>query len=266
MEQTSQKLDTLDGATTMLPAVPAIQTRIPRRTLVTRMKRRFYGRLERPEQTYCRIIEQESRHAKTILDLGCGYTAPDLARIPTTSCLKFGVDLVEDLRPDTAPGVTFLRSDVGSLPFAQDGFDLVISKSVIEHLVNPIIVWAEVARVLRPGGRFVFLTPNWFDYVSLFASLIPNRWHPRIVRLLTGRDEADTFPTCYRANTTRRIAGLCRQSGMMIDRLDLLRAHPHYLKRTSMTYVAGIAYEQTVQRLIKQSRPWILGVCHKPAA
>ena len=245
-------------------AVPARSPKRQRVTLVEKLKRRFYGQLETPQRRYRRIVQEECEGARSVLDIGCGYAAPDLERLGSNAHTKIGVDLVTEFRPEHAPSVTFVRADVGRLPFSDSSFDLAMSKSVLEHLRAPETVFTEVARVLRPGGKFVFLTPNWYDYVSLFASVIPNRWHPQIVRLLTGRDEDDTFPTLYRANTTHRIHQLCRQVGLEVESLCLLRADPHYLKATSLTYTAGILYEQSAQRVVPQLRPWILGVFRKP--
>ena len=48
-----------------------------------------------------------------------------------------------------------------ALPFPDDDFDFVFSKSVVEHLREPIPVLAEACRVLRPGGRIAVMTPSW---------------------------------------------------------------------------------------------------------
>ena len=50
-----------------------------------------------------------------------------------------------------------------SLPYADQEFDAVICSLSVEYLVKPFEVFAEVARVLRPGGRFVVTFSNrWF--------------------------------------------------------------------------------------------------------
>lgn len=50
------------------------------------------------------------------------------------------------------------------LPFRADAFDHVITNAVLEHVADPFVAVAEVARVLRPGGRFsgsvAFLEPH----------------------------------------------------------------------------------------------------------
>ena len=64
------------------------------------------------------------------------------------------------------------RGDAAQLPFRDDAFDAVVACLVFEHIVAVDDAIAEVARVLRPGGRFAFFlnhpllqTPNsgWID-------------------------------------------------------------------------------------------------------
>jgi len=55
---------------------------------------------------------------------------------------------------------------------ADDTFDLVLLTEVIEHLAfNPVAMWREIYRVMKPGARIVVTTPN---YYALRASL--RRW------------------------------------------------------------------------------------------
>src|SRR5712692_758282 len=58
------------------------------------------------------------------------------------------------------------------LPFAGESFDLIVSLWVLEHLRVPEIVFGEVQRVLRPGGHFVFLTPNLRNPLLAFNGLM----------------------------------------------------------------------------------------------
>jgi SAM-dependent methyltransferase len=180
---------------------------------------------------------------------------------PMLGCLggrRFGVDLVDTLQP--GPGIHGVRATVEELPFSERYFDVVYCQSLVEHVQRPDLMFKEVARVLRPGGLFLLLTPNRWDYVSLAASLVPNDYHPALVKSLTGRPEQDTFPTLYRANTTSRLRRLAEENSFSIRRLDLCRQHPHYLQSNGLLYVAGVAFEQCVQRPIPWLRPWILGM------
>jgi SAM-dependent methyltransferase len=52
--------------------------------------------------------------------------------------------------------------DLRALTFGDEAFDLVISSDILEHVRGPMEAFAEIHRVLRPGGVHVFTVPlNW---------------------------------------------------------------------------------------------------------
>jgi len=59
-----------------------------------------------------------------------------------------------------AAPVHILDKETCRLPFPDDGFDLLVSIDVHEHLQQPGLLAAEFFRVLKPGGRAVVTTPN----------------------------------------------------------------------------------------------------------
>lgn len=60
------------------------------------------------------------------------------------------------------PSYLFVQADTRALPFGESVFDIVTLFEVLEHIPNGCEqrVLAEVARVLKPGGRFLMSTPN----------------------------------------------------------------------------------------------------------
>lgn len=77
---------------------------------------------------------------------GLGMNATELARNPALSERR-----VQDLNADPV------------LAFGDGDFDAVVCSLSIEYLSDPRTVFAEVRRVLRPGGRFVIAVSNrWF--------------------------------------------------------------------------------------------------------
>lgn len=46
-------------------------------------------------------------------------------------------------------------------PYEDNTFDVVFSKSVLEHIYNPKHYFTEIYRILAPGGIFIILTPDW---------------------------------------------------------------------------------------------------------
>ncbi len=229
------------------------------------LKSIFYRNLLSPRKQYgCALNNLTIPEGSRILDIGCGYAAPDLMRFGFPQSISVGIDMVDHFNKLAAPEVRFGRADASQLPFQDKVFHAVICRSVVEHLDDPTGTLQEVYRVLAPGGYFVFLTPNRYDYVSLIATIIPNKFHGKIVYATTRRKEKDTFPTRYRANTTTALSKLANAIGYEIVFFKLLREHPHYLRFNPLLYLIGIMYEQTVERMCEKIRPWILGVFRRP--
>ncbi len=104
-----------------------------------------------------------------VLDVGCGLASILIAlaeRIPFRSP-AIGIDVSEELITQAAHEVrraglenriTLLASPATQLPFADGAFDVVFSSHVIKHLDDQALgqAFAEIARVLTPGGRFLF--------------------------------------------------------------------------------------------------------------
>lgn len=90
-----------------------------------------------------------------LLDLGCGER-PYSEDMPE-GVHAFGVDVPA---PASSADVWSLAA---ALPFADGAFDTVLCTQVLEHVPAPDALMAEVARVLRPGGRLVLSAPQvWF--------------------------------------------------------------------------------------------------------
>lgn len=141
------------------------------------------------------------------------------------------------------------------IPYDDETFDLVFCDNVLEHLERPAEVFREVRRVLKPGGRFLGKTPNYWHYVAIGASLTPHSFHRRF-NAGRGRDEEDTFPTCYRANTRRDLRRLAAECDLELRSCEMIEGRPEYLRRWWPTYLAGAAYEKLVNstRLLEPFR------------
>ena len=73
------------------------------------------------------------------------------------------------------------QGDAHRLPFAGGSFDLVISSFALHHWADPLRIFNEIARVLRPGGRYYIadlcrqpnLAQRLFAYASIPAISLP---------------------------------------------------------------------------------------------
>jgi 2-polyprenyl-3-methyl-5-hydroxy-6-metoxy-1,4-benzoquinol methylase len=120
---------------------------------------------------------------------------------------------------------------------------------VLEHLRRPETVLREVRRALRPGGHFVFLTPNLRNPLLAFNRLgraLP-QLQRRLVPRLYGRVEADTFPVQYRANTTRAIRTLAERTGLNVAELRVV-PDPTYLAFNRFMFRASVISEGLMPR------------------
>lgn len=140
-----------------------------------------------------------------------------------------------------------------------------MSRSVFEHLVDPDSVYREFSRVLKPGGRIVFLTANLWDYGTMVARLIPNRFHARIVKAVEGRPEEDTFPTAYKTNTRGDVDRLAANAGLAVEAFEYLNQYPNYLMFNGALFLLGVGYERLTSRFdcLRLLRGWILVTLRK---
>jgi 2-polyprenyl-6-hydroxyphenyl methylase/3-demethylubiquinone-9 3-methyltransferase len=103
---------------------------------------------------------------KDVLDLGCagGFMAEAMAaRGANVTGIDPAVEAIVAARSHARTGGLSIAYDVGvgeALPYADGTFDAVVCVDVLEHVRDLKQVLAEVARVLRPGGLFLFDTIN----------------------------------------------------------------------------------------------------------
>ena len=233
-------------------------------SLAVRLRERFY----RNEQHPYRIFEQQvgtliEPGRTVLLDAGCGRTVPVLRKFLGRAGRLIGVELVDFT--DVPPGIEVHNSDLGRLPLPDASVDLVMSRSVFEHLTDPDAVYRELARVLKPGGRVVFLTANLWDYGTMVARLVPNRFHAKVVKVVEGRQEEDTFPTAYRTNSRSAVGRLAAASGFRVQSFDYLSQYPNYLMFNGVLFFLGMCFEKLISkvRALRFLRGWILVTLQK---
>lgn len=113
--------------------------------------------------------------AERVLDIGCGEGQVARLAVERGARLVVGIDPTRaqiEVARDRAGGPLYGRSGADGLPFRDASFDTVVACLVFEHIEAVDRAIAEVARVLRPGGQFLFFlnhpllqTPNsgWID-------------------------------------------------------------------------------------------------------
>jgi ubiquinone/menaquinone biosynthesis C-methylase UbiE len=125
-----------------------------------------------------RILAERVRSIKDgrakVLELGAGHLDFTLNYLRPAAGEVVATDLEPLFPPDLEfpEGVTFQKEDALDLSFADESFDCVIALEVIEHVPDENAFLREGLRVLRPGGTFIFTTPNRLRATALARYLI----------------------------------------------------------------------------------------------
>jgi ubiquinone/menaquinone biosynthesis C-methylase UbiE len=129
-------------------------------------------------------------HGGIALDVGSGpgSVTASLARAAGPDGLALGVDISEPMlaravRAEAGRQVGFLRADAQRLPLRDQTVDAVVSIAVLQLIPEPAAALAEIARVLRPGGRVALMVPTAGRAAQLWKKL------PNIGAYVFGEDE-----------------------------------------------------------------------------
>ena len=196
-----------------------------------------------------------------ILDAGCGQ-AGIVARA-RGSARAVGIDATFEGYRHAVDLADLVCGNLEALPFADNSFTLIASSWVFEHLERPERAFAEFARVLVPGGRLVFVTPNAHNIVTLANRLAPARLQKALVWRLYGRREVFTFRTHYRANTPAALDRLLCAAGFEREALHMV-GDPTYLAFNEMGYRLGVLCERLTDRAwLQRFKVHLVGVYRK---
>jgi len=114
---------------------------------------------------FYRFVGANLKHKK-LLDLGCGQ-GTDLAHYKDSGAEIFGVDINSNAIQEAKKKLSLYNdeiccSDIRDTKFQAIFFDIIVSHYVIQIVPDLQPVYKEVARVLKPHGRFVFLVTHPF--------------------------------------------------------------------------------------------------------
>lgn len=105
------------------------------------------------------------KNSKKVLEVGCGI-GTIVFWLSQQGCAAVGSDISSvavEYGKQKYPHISLNVESAEKLSYPDQEFDLVLSFDVLEHLFNVDRHLAEVRRVLKPGGCYLFQTPNKFS-------------------------------------------------------------------------------------------------------
>jgi SAM-dependent methyltransferase len=210
-------------------------------------------------------IQRHLRADSVALDFGAGAGIVKEMNFKSAVARMCGIDI--DPRVMRNPMLHEAKlSDGTGIPYGDETFDLVFADNVLEHLSAPATVFSEIHRVLKPGGLFLFKTPNKWHYMPVIARFTPH-WFHQWVNRERGRLGVDTFPTLYRANSVTSLRKLATAANFEVLKIERVEGRPEYLRVTWPTYLIGVLYERLVSSVtfLAVFRVLLIGQLRKPA-
>jgi len=177
-------------------------------------------------------------------------------------------------------GVDISRSSVGAniiislgaegnltqIPLKSESVELIICRSVFEHLTEPEKVWSEFARVLKPGGSVIISTQNKYHPVMFLSYIFPSgfRIYLKKIFIKMSLDEG-TYPTHYKCNTQRAFRKMSDYAGFE-NEYYIQHTHGHgYWKSAILRKTLGFMEKILSMKSLFTFRAHIVACYRKPA-
>ena len=224
------------------------------------------------ENRYASALDKVIAPGAVWLDLGAGrqvhwgWLGASTRELSLRARLLLGADLVgPHIRRNKSLSAAVL-ADARWLPFRDRTFDVVSANMVVEHLELPVAVFTEVARLLRPGGLFVFSTPNRNNpVVRASAMVLSARARRSLSQAVERRDPAHIFPTWYRCNTPSDIATTASKAGLRVRQVDLFSSFPFSKEHPRLMWLEGNLIRLLRLEAFRAARSNIIAILERPA-
>jgi ubiquinone/menaquinone biosynthesis C-methylase UbiE len=170
-----------------------------------------------------------------------GYRQPDDGR------RLIAIDVSEEeLAHNTDVDEKRVADVVEGLPLADASVDMIVSRSVVEHLADSEAFIAHAARALKPGGWLINLFPSKWAPFSVANRALPESVSRRFLYFIWPEDEGVGFRTYYDNCSVRAMSrALDRQGFDVVDR-RVNYYQSTYLAFFVPVWALGVLYELAV--------------------
>jgi ubiquinone/menaquinone biosynthesis C-methylase UbiE len=221
---------------------------------------------------YQDVLESKIDGKLNWLDIGCGHHLLPEWRLEDEKKLIRKAQKIIGLDYDFPSLVKHktvsqkVQGIVDALPFQNRYFDIATANMVVEHLDNPSVQFAEINRVLKPNGIFIFHTVNETGYFAAMRKIVPNSLAKKLARVLDGRESDDVFEVHYKANSEKKIKLLAQETGFEVEKIKLISSDAVFALIPPLAVVELLLIRLLMRKSLQKLRTNIIVILKKKAS
>ena len=181
-----------------------------------------------------------------VLDLGAGGGVSDMRNLKPHFANVCAVDIDPIVLDNQCAHEAKQLNEDCTIPYPDESFDAAMSDYVFEHLEVPEDSLREMARVLKPGGKFFYRTVNRWHYLCILGRCMPKKCSAYLADRLGHQptEAAKTHETWYRLNSKTQISRAAAAAGMRIGAYKTHEAEPVYFQLFAPAWYIGVLMER----------------------
>jgi ubiquinone/menaquinone biosynthesis C-methylase UbiE len=218
------------------------------RTLNLESDEAFYARFERETEAALRELNDRA----TVVDVGGGRSCAFADAVPRDRGVRIvAVDISsEELAHNEDVDETRVSDVAQGLPFGDGEVDLVVTRTLLEHVKGVPAAICHIGRIVKPNGTTLHLVPGRYSLFGLAARLLPFgplKWLVHAVRPET-RGQVE-FPVHYDHCHPAALERLFRAAGFRNVKIEICWSQSSYFAPILPGFILVALYQAIVRRL-----------------
>lgn len=192
------------------------------------------------------------RSGATVVDVGGGRTCSFAGDVSPAAAIRvIAVDVSgEELRANTCVDATYVANVAEHLPFSDAEIDLLVSRTVLEHVTDVERAASEMGRVLRSGSLCIHLLPCRYALFAIVARIVPF-WIAKAVlhRIVPESRGVVEFDVHYDRCHPAAIERLFRDAGFASVEIECTWDQAAYFHACFPLFLLVLAYQRIAEAL-----------------